>query len=192
MLPLFGHFLSVADYGVIAILFPAIQFLQSTFAFGLNSALLRYYYAPDQSPDKLYVNISISWIISLVVWLPVCIFLFSKTTLSAYTIGAYKLSELSSLLLITSICLGVLQITAESFRAENKPLPFVLLNILPRILIIIMVTGFFLTGHQTVKQVFLAILIASLIAMCVAITIFVRKIKFKPDLALTKEILIFS
>ena len=55
LLPVYGRFLSVAEFGVVALLFPLVQLLQGAAGLGLTVGLLKYYYDEKDRRGVVFV-----------------------------------------------------------------------------------------------------------------------------------------
>ncbi len=135
LFPLYGYYLSVADFGVVAILFPTIQTLQGALALGLPLGIMKYYYDLSDMRGEIYFN-------AFFVWLVVCsalgliyLGIVSRSPLSEYSLSTYTLGDFSFYLLISLFGFALLTLAAQVYRAERRPLAFVGLNSGLRVLI---------------------------------------------------------
>lgn len=139
LLPVFGHWMSISEFGVIAVVFPAIQLLQSVFTFGLHGAILRFYFDQDVPESLVFHNVWVAWQRSALLWLPCILALLYFSPAWNYSLGPYRLNAFVLPLLIALLGFAWVQIALESYRAERKPIPFVCFNVAVRCAVLLAV-----------------------------------------------------
>ena len=190
LFPIYGHYLSVADFGVVSILFPTVQTLQGALGLGLPLAMLKYYYdLPDQR-GTVYYNALCIWGTAFVIIAATFFLILQLTPLSEYQLGSYRFFEYSLYLVIALLGYSLLPFAAQIFRAERRPLMYVGYNTGARVLILtgvsIYLVFFFRPDALGVIQSIAAVAVIMFVA---ALAVMIKKSSFSLDEGISKQLL---
>jgi O-antigen/teichoic acid export membrane protein len=149
LLPLFGYYLSVSDYGVVSLYLPIFMYLAPVFGLGLQSSQMRFYFSKGISQDMLMTNVVTLWALCLI-FFGLLFFLYAHFYLVHNLIYHYSVIIKSFIALASSsfVVIGI-----DLYRARNRPLNFAIANGLYRALIVLFIFCAFLFFNRNLDSV---------------------------------------
>ena len=190
LLPLYTNQLSAAEYGLVALVFAFLAFMNHIYNFGLDSALMRFYGEDDDPKQK-------SKVLSTAIWMVLAVsMVFSATVYFLYRPigqilmgGDYILIKYAALILYLDC---IIRVPFALLRMEGRPVRFIALRML-NVILTLGLNIYYLTVLKTgVIGVFQATLIASAVTAVAIYAVTFLKIRFTFSGSLAKDLLLFG
>jgi O-antigen/teichoic acid export membrane protein len=171
MLPLYSRFLAPTEYGILAITSVVINFLTALVSLGINSGLIRFYFAYSEKKDKDEVVVSsilFSFLASVtivgVLWVfstPISNFIFDFDRGLVY---------LKLILLLAVVDTGITNCLAV-LRAEERPAIYSVMTVLKLVLTLSLIIVFVAVLKRKVQGILEAELLGAAIVYSVGLVI---------------------
>lgn len=192
LLPLYTKYLSVSDYGVLALLESVSQILVAVFSFSLTSALFRWYWDSNYTDRKKSIVFT-TIVFSSCVALAVVAAMFPLTSIgSRILFGHDHLSGVLKLMLLFSAFEIIISIPAGLMRLQERASLYAGTMIL-RLGTSLAATVFLLTYvRQTVDSIYLAQLMGSMVYLIVLLPYLLKNMEIRFETQVLKEMLAFS
>ena len=186
-----AKYLSPADYGRLSMLEASSLLLVTLFGFGLNYALERWYWDKDYISKRKSVNFTLLVTITILTGLFWGILSFFSSGISQLLTGREDWTAMLNLLFLCSALESIVLLPTTLLRLEEKPLLFVISNIIRFILYLAFTIYFLVSLGHGLEGIYQARLI-SLAGILVILSLFLfRNIKLKFELSALKEMIIF-
>lgn len=192
LLPIYSHYFSISDYGVIVRIETLWQILWSVYLFGLESGIVRWYNLIQEEDRKRKFLFSV--------------FLFLIVTNIIYTFGLYfasgQLSNLifgnsnySNLLVYTSLIATFESLAFVVFlliRIKEKPLMYSIFSVLATLLNLGFQVYYIVYTNHKLEGVFIAKVLSPLIIIILLLPFLIKFIKIGLELSPLKELILYS
>jgi len=191
LLPLYTNHFSPKEYGIIALFYTFLSFMNVIMRYGLGAALLKFYVPADFSERKaIFSNIMVSLVITGIPFIALSIGL--KDFLAPIILGA-ALPELIIMLGIITVLDTIWSIPMLVFRSENRPITFITLSLVNVLVTMGFNLLFILKMGLGISAVVYSNLIASVTMLIVSVPLTINRFDFKSlSLAKWKHILSFA
>ncbi len=192
LLPIYTKYLTINDYGILAILEISGQFLSSFLSMGLYFALNRWYWDSDyeEKQNILFFNVLISLLVIgfLVIF---SLFLFADN-LSIFLFSSIKFSYYIRLLLFAVFLNIISRAVLNLMRIQEKAVLYSVANLI-RFSVNLVLTVYFVAGLQrNVAGIYEAQILGFAVFFIVIIKYLLQNIKIRFDFPLIKEMLFFG
>ena len=137
-LPLAALFLTIEEFGVVAIVIPFIQTMQGVITAGLPISILKFYNDYKNKHRLIDFNILIYYLLIFLFFLIIISSLQFLGFLEFISIGAYKINDYVFLLFLTIFLSGSVTILLQKYQALRLVKLFVITNFSSRFLIILL------------------------------------------------------
>ena len=191
LLPLYTNVFTTEEYGVVALFYTFLAFMNVIMRYGLGAAFLKYYVpASPNEKNAVLSNIIISLIVTgmpfLIIWH------FANELLSPLILGVDEPSYISIMGLIIIID-TIWSIPLLGFRAENKPLLFSIYSLLNVGITIFLNLFLILRLGLGIEAIFYSNLVASFIVLILCLPFIWKRFVFSDvSFSLWKKILSFA
>ncbi len=193
LLPLYTHFLTPADYGILALLEVAGMYFGIAVNAGFNNALMRFYYKNGEDSNSKNVVfttclsvIGISGISLLVAGAPAAWWLSSKM-FSTDVYGLYLVITMTGV--VVDIANGTCQ---TLLRLQERPIAYVVMSLI-RLIVGISLNIYFIAVLQIGLMGFvISGLLSALVVFLIFIPFLILRCLARPDFELAKELFRFS
>lgn len=185
MLPIYTHYLSPADYGVLELLTLIIDFVSLIFGMGLADAIFRYYAKYEKEKDKNEV-VSTSLLIVLFMNIIGVFFIFSVSEpLSHFVFGSKNYTNLIILYSITLLTQSLISVPMVFFRAKQRPFIYLASSLIKLIMQLCLNIYFIVFLEMRVEGVIYSALITGAVMSTVlsAFTLYWTKIRWSMNKA---------
>lgn len=183
LLPLYTHYLSPDNYGIVATVFSIIAFLNVIYGFGINQGYMRFF----KERNSLSISVSFVFISSFI--FSILLILFSKPIALFFEIGTSSHLLIYSALILYFDSLTLIPLT--DLRIKHRAYKFVsikIFSIFLNILLNIVLLKYLKMGND---GIFIANILSSF-AQCLFLTEYFKFISFKFDGELFKELFLYS
>lgn len=184
-------YLSASDYGRLSMLEASSLMFITLFGFGLNYALERWYWDPAYIKKRKSVVFTIlcaTIVITSLIWL---LLSFFTKDISMFLVGREDWDKLISLLFICSALESIILIPNTLLRLEEKPLYFVLTNIVRFVLYLGFTVYFLISLKHGLEGIFEARMISLFAVLLILSSTIIRNISFQFDFRTLKDMLLF-
>ena len=128
MLPIYTRFLTPADYGVLELLSMSMDVLAMLAGAGITAALLRYYSEKETTAEKNAVVTTALLSTSMLFFLCFGLVVLLARPVAGLVLGDPEMAHLVRLFAIAMAMLATVEIPLVLLRAQQRPVPFVLIN----------------------------------------------------------------
>lgn len=192
LLPLYTDYLTINEYGILAILQAILQILIGVFGFNLPTAMMRWYAVEEDVKKKksIVFNTFFSTTIIAVI-LSVLLIPFSKD----FSLQMFSTNKFSNyfVFLFLAVSAGIISsVPLNVIRLKELPKFYVLLSVLKFIAIVLLNIYFVAYAQMGVEGIMISELIGSLIVIVVALPIIFKNSNFILDLKILKEMFIYG
>ena len=191
LLPIFTNLLTPYDYGIISLIYAFIGFFAVVLHLGLDASLLRHY-KPANDKNRIQFVTNTYLPILCVNCMFLCLCIFCGNFLSSYLMGG----EFSLLFIMVVLILffDVLwSIPMILLRADNKPIQFIIFNLINVVSNIVFIYCFVIYSHWQVFGVIISNLLSSSLLFVITFYIIVKKISISTiDFIVFKKIFKFG
>ena len=189
LLPILTVSLTTNEFGIISKFYAFTGFAMAFYRYGMDTALMKFYIEKENS--KLYFSsILILQILSSLIFSG-CIFILSKY-LSILIFGVYNQQYIVFLIIIifSDIMWNLITIT---LRAEKKPLPFISLNLINVVSILLLTLYYVNQRDMGVEGVLLANVLGSIITLGISSLLLFKRFSItKIDISIITPIIKFG
>ena len=192
LIPLYTHYLNVADYGVLELLDLLSYLIALVLAMGISDAVLRYYFEFEEEEKKQQVIANAFLVLGISICLGLtCLYPFTAQ-LSALVFQSSEYSRFIDIVLLTlaielinELCLSLLRIRQQSILFSVVSLVKLTLNLLLNILFIVVF-------EQGILGILYSALISSSLSACFLLFYTLRKTSLSTSLPILKQMLIYG
>ncbi|MCK5519920.1 MAG: oligosaccharide flippase family protein, partial [Candidatus Marinimicrobia bacterium] len=192
LLPFYTHHLSLADFGVLKLIYAAIGFMNIMFHYGMDSAFLRFFVKKDENFGKKEV-ITHSFISLFITGLVMAVLIWKNgqnISLLLFDNAAYsQLIRYAAFILLFDT---LFNIPLHYLRMANKAVIFNLVNILNVSLNFSLNIYFIHYMHKGLEYILLSNLIASLLTLLLVSPVIVKNFSFQFSPKLWKQMILFG
>jgi len=192
LFPLYSHFFSPDEYGIVSIVYAAFIFLNVVYQYGMESAYLKYASDTRSAADRCLTFSTAVWslagtslVLSLLI---VSIRGTAGTIVGLEPKWLYLLYYAAAILLLDTLTL----VPFAELRLQNRPWRFAIIRFVG-VLVSVGVNLVLIVGmHRGIASVFIANTAASAIALLLLIPTFRASLRWSFDRVLWKKLLLFG
>jgi O-antigen/teichoic acid export membrane protein len=192
MLPVYSRFLTPAEYGILAVTSVAINFVAALASLGVNSGLIRFYFAYTEKKDKDQVIVSsllfsflASVVLAAVLW-------FFSHPVSSILFDFDKGELYLKLILLIAVADTGIATGLAALRAEERPATYSAMTVLRLILTFSLNIVFVVVLKRNVQGILEAELIAGVLCYITVLLIAARGKTFSFSWAKMRQVLSFG
>jgi O-antigen/teichoic acid export membrane protein len=192
LIPLYTKYLSVSEYGVLAILEITTQLVIAVFGFKINAAFFRWYWDEDYKNKQksiFFTSYTFSIFISLI--LIIGLLQFSKS-FSLLFFNNENFSYLLKLMFITAGLQIISLLPSTLMRLQEKPILYSVSNMIRLLFTLIFTIYFIVYLNKKVEAIYEAQIIGIVIYFIILVKYILRNIEIKFELEILREMLVFS
>jgi O-antigen/teichoic acid export membrane protein len=190
LLPLYTNVLTTADYGLVALVFAFLGFMNHVYNYGLDSAVMRFYgedtlKKPTVLSTAIWMTISTSLLFSLLIYLsgiPL-----GRLLLHSGDYGIF-IQYTAGILFFDCIC----RVPFALLRLEEKPLQFMGVRLINVVITLVLNIYFVAVLKMGVLGVFRSTLITSAATAAILYLVTVSKVRIRFSGAIAKDLLLFG
>ncbi len=192
LLPVYTKYLTIADYGVLAILEITGQFLSAVFDLGLSFALNRWYWEKDFRDRQKSLFFTIFTTLVIVGVFLLTVLLLNSTLISQLLFSSKEHSLLINLMSIT-VALNILsRALLNLMRIQERSTLYAISN-LTRFTVNLVLTVYFIVKlNKGIEGIYLAQIIGFLVFFTFLIKYFIKNIKVRFEGKVLKEMMVFG
>ncbi len=192
LIPLYTNYLSVPEYGILAIIEITTQLMIAIFALKINSALFRWYWDEDYKNKQktiFFTCLIFSIIISLV-------FIIGLSKFSSYfsllLFNSENYSYLIELMFLSAGLQIISQIPLTLMRLQEKSILYSTSNLIRLSFTLFFTIYFIVYLNKKVEAIYEAQIIGQVIYFIIMIKYILKNIDVKFELKILREMLVFS
>ncbi len=191
LLPLYTNVFTASEYGVVALFYTFLSFMNVIMRYGLGAAFLKFYVpASDNERNAIFTNVIASLFLTgipfFLVWHGF------RNLISPIILGINEPSFISIMGIIIVLD-TIWSIPLLGFRAENRPILFIIFSLLNVGITIGLNLFLILKLHMGIRAIFLSNLSASLCIFLLSLPFIYQRFEFALlDKARWKSIIIFA
>jgi len=176
LLPLYTNIFSTKEYGVVALFYTFLAFMNVIMRYGLGAAFLKFY-VPADKDERLVIfsNVIFSLFITGIPFL--CIWHLCRDFLSPILLGVNEPSFITIMGIIIVLD-TIWSIPLLGYRAENRPGLFILFSLLNVLVTIVLNLYFIIQKGLGINAIFLSNLIASSLIFILSLPYIYNRFKF--------------
>ena len=189
LLPLYTNQLSQAEYGLVALVFAFLAFMNHIYNYGMDSALMRFYGNADGQSKKSVLSTAVWMALGTSFVFSVIIYLLYHPIGAVLTDGDYVLIKYAAVILYLDC---IVRVPFALLRLQGRPVRFIAVRML-NVLLTVALNIYFLTVLKMgVIGVFRATLIASAFTAVAIYILSYREIKFTFSGSIAKDLILFG
>jgi len=192
LIPLYTSYLTVSDYGVLAILEISTQFLIAVFGFKLYSALLRFYWDKDYAAKQKSIFFTTFLFLIAISVLMISVLSLIIDQFSILLFDSTSFTYLLYLVLIAASLQMILQLILTLLRIEEKSFFFSLINITRLVITLALTVYFIVYQGRGVEGIYEAQIIGLGVSLLLLVKYAIDHIDFRIELNVLKEMLTYS
>ena len=192
LLPLYTEYLTVEEYGILAIIEVTIQIIVSIFSFNISTAMMRW--CADTSDENKQKSIISTTLFSSVV-ISIIIFLISLPFINDFSFvlfDNYKFTNYIILLFITSSFSIYNLFPLTLMRLREKSTTFAVLNTLKFALTLILNFYFIVSLELGIEGILISLLIGQIFLTLFSLPLVLKNINFKFQFSILKEMISYG
>ncbi len=192
LLPVYTKFLTINDYGVLAILEISGQFLSAVLGLGLYFALNRWYWDADYQEKQSILFFNVLATIGLFSFLILTVMFMQAGALAQILFDSIKFTYYIKLLLIATFFNSISRATLNLMRIQERAALYAVANFVRFTVNLVFTIYFVVFLGRNVAGIYEAQILGFIVFFLIIAKYLLQNIKIKLDYPLIREMLIFG